>query len=64
MKREWLIKYRISKHMTQDQLALKTGLSQSYISSIENGTRGKRMLPYAAKKWAKVLGFDWTKFYE
>ena len=60
--RNWLIKLRKSKGLTQQQLSVETGLSQNYISSIENGERNAPVR--TAKKIAAALGFDWQRFYE
>ncbi len=53
---------RLEKGLTQKQLAELTGLTQSAISRYEKGTR--RPTPEHAKLIAKVLGFDWTEFFE
>lgn len=60
--RNWLIELRKSKGLTQQQLSVETGLSQNYISSIENGVRSVPV--WTAKKIAAALGFDWQRFYE
>ena len=62
MKREWLIAFRKAKNLTQGELAEAIGISQMSLSSYEQGIRNPK--PQLAKKIAKVLGFDWTKFYE
>ena len=62
MKREWLINYRKSRNMSQEELANKCDVKQITISSIENGQR--RPSPELAQKIAKIFGFYWTKFYE
>lgn len=61
-KRKWLIKERESKHKSQEQLAEECNVTQMAISNIENGYR--RPSPELAKKIAKALDFEWTKFYE
>ena len=60
--REWLIALRKAKKLTQTQLAEEVGISQSYVTSIENGKR--RVPVWTAKKIAAALGFEWQKFYE
>ena len=60
--RNWLIEFRKSKGLTQQQLSVETGLSQNYISSIENGERNAPVR--TAKKIAAALGFDWQRFYD
>ena len=61
-KREWLIKLREKKELTQSQVATLCNTTQITICHIENGAR--RPSPELAKKLAKALGFEWTKFYE
>ena len=62
MKREWLVAFRKAKNLTQSELSQAIGISQISLSSYEQGIRTPK--PFIAKKIAKVLGFDWTKFYE
>lgn len=62
MKRDWLIVLRQKKELSQDELAKLCNTTQMTISNIENGNR--RPSPNLAQKLAKVLKFDWTKFYE
>lgn len=57
-----LKKIREQQEMTQIQLGEKTGLSNSYISMIENKER--RPSVDAAMRIAKALGFKWTLFFE
>ena len=62
--REWLKELRLQKDMTQTEVAEMVGIAPHYYSYIENG---KRCLPSRCdteKKIAKVLGFDWTRFFE
>lgn len=53
---------RREKRMTQRELAERVGCVRGHISSIENG----RVHPSVdmAKAIGKVLGFEWTRFYE
>ena len=60
--REWLIQLRELKGLTQLQVANQSGISRSYYSGIEIGTRNVK--PATAKRIASVLGFDWTLFFE
>lgn len=60
--RDWLVSLRIVKGFTQNEVATKCGISRSYYSGIENGTRNAK--PSTAKEIANVLGFDWTIFFE
>lgn len=62
--REWLKEIREKKGLSQYQVAQQAKLSQSYYAGIETGDRGHKLPVKTAKKIAKVLGFDWTKFYE
>lgn len=60
--RYWLIELRKQNGLTQKQLAEMVGLSRSYYSEIELGTKtpgGK-----AAKRIADLLGFDMELFFE
>lgn len=41
-----------------------SGISQSYYSLIENGTRGNPLNVDIAKKIASALNFEWTQFYD
>lgn len=48
--------------MTQSEVAKAVGISRAFYTNIENG---KRLYSVeTAKKIAKVLGFDWTSFFE
>lgn len=62
MKRTWLIDLRNNKQLSQEELSKLCDVSQMQISNIENGSR--RPSPELAKKIAKILKFNWTKFYE
>lgn len=62
MRREWLIAFRKAKNLTQLELSQAIGISQITLSSYEQGIRNPK--PKTAKKIARVLGFDWAKFYE
>lgn len=60
--REWLVQLRKHKGFTQLEAAEKAGISRSYYSGIELGTRNVPVK--TAKKVAAVLGFEWTLFFE
>lgn len=60
--RNWLVEKRNSKNLSQIELSVKVGISQQALSKYESGTRTPSV--ETAKKIAKVLGFNWTKFYE
>ena len=53
---------RKERGMTMKQLGDVTGLSESYISMIENMERTPSVP--AAKRIAAALGFEWTRFFE
>ncbi len=60
--REWLIEKRAELKLSQNKLAEKCGVSQSYISAIKNGERNVPVR--TAKKIASVLCFEWTEFFK
>lgn len=60
--REWLVQLRKQQGLTQQQVADRAGISRSYYSGIENGTRDGQV--DKIKRIADVLGFDWTIFFE
>lgn len=60
--RDWLIVIRKKAGMPQYKVAAEVGISPSYYSAIELGTRNLRVP--TAKKIAAVLGFEWQRFYE
>jgi len=62
MMREWLFEIRKRKNLTMAEVAARSNISESYYSLIENGNRNVPV--HTAKKIAKVLDFNWTKFYE
>jgi len=47
--------------MTQEQVADGSGISRSYYTNIENGTKTPSVA--AAKSIAKALKFEWGKFF-
>ncbi len=60
--RKWLFEIRKNKNLTMAEVAARSNISESYYSMIESGNRDVPV--HTAKKIAKVLGFNWTKFYE
>lgn len=58
----WLIDLRKTKGMTHEDVSNVCGISRQYYSMIEMGERSPSV--ETAKKIAKVLDFDWTKFYD
>lgn len=60
--RKWLKDIRDSKGLTQEQVAILSGISRSHYTHIEQGTKTPSV--NVAKRIAKQLGFDWTIFFE
>lgn len=56
--RDWLLKARKEKNLTQLQVAEKLGVSESYYNYIENGTRQKKMDLPIASKLSEILGIS------
>lgn len=59
--RHWLVQMRLNNNMTQAEAAKQAGISRSYYSGIEVGSRNAPVA--TAKKIAAALGFDWTLFF-
>ncbi|MFS1010252.1 helix-turn-helix transcriptional regulator [Enterococcus casseliflavus] len=59
--REWLIKTREEKGMTQDQVAKNADIERTYYNMIERGKR--RPSVEVAKRIGQVLHFEWTSFF-
>jgi len=57
-----LVKIRQDKNFTQSQVATNADISLSFYSQIENGVRKPSV--ETAKRIAKVLGIEWTRFFE
>ncbi len=62
MERDWLIAIRESKGLSQKCVSEQVGVAQPSYCTIEKGRRAPSVS--TAKAIAKVLGFDWTQFYE
>ena len=60
--RKWLVALRKAAGHTQADLAEMIGVSQPSYCNIEKGER--RPSPKTAKALGRVLGFDWTRFYQ
>ena len=60
--RTWLIDIRKKKGLAQSFVAEKVGISAPSYCNIENGSR--RPSVDNAKEIARLLGFEWTRFYE
>lgn len=61
-RRKWLYEARKNKSLTMAEVAARSSISESYYSMIESGNRNVPV--HTAKKIAKTLDFNWTKFYE
>lgn len=53
--REWLKNLRLERNMTQQQVAAKMGVSDSYYSFIESGERQKKMDIVVIAKLAEIF---------
>ncbi|MBS4214284.1 helix-turn-helix domain-containing protein [Neobacillus rhizophilus] len=62
MKREWLIKLRKSKKMTQKHISSAAFIDRAYYAQIESGIRNPSI--NVAKSIAHVLGFNPIKFFQ
>ncbi|MED0680647.1 helix-turn-helix transcriptional regulator [Aneurinibacillus thermoaerophilus] len=60
--RVWLKEIRESKELSHDEAAELSGISRSYYTHIENGTKTPSV--NVAKKIAKALKFRWTLFFK
>ena len=60
--KELLQKKREAAGFTQEQMASKLGVTSQYYNLIENGHR--RPGPEKAKEVGRILGIDWTLFYD
>lgn len=60
--RDWLEEYRKDKGFTHEDVATECGITRQYYSLIENGNRDVPV--HTAKKIAKTLDFEWTRFFE
>lgn len=56
--REFLRDLRKERKLSQDEIAKRVGLTQSFYSMIETGERVERMAIEMAIKFANVLGID------
>lgn len=62
MQRKWLYKLRVRKKITYKNLADAVGITPQHLYYLETGERTPSTK--LAKKIAKILGFEWTKFYD
>lgn len=59
--RKWLKVYRDARKLTQYETAELSGISRTYYTHIENGTKTPSV--EVAKKIADTLHFDWVYFF-
>jgi transcriptional regulator with XRE-family HTH domain len=57
----WLEEIRKDKKLTRDDIATGAGITPNYYSMLIGGRRPSVKV---AKRVARVMGFDWTLFYE
>lgn len=62
--REWLKDLRVSKGLSQKEVAKRVGVTQQYYNFIELGKRGSLEKNRVEQKIAEILDFEWTRFYE
>lgn len=62
MIRNWLVAIRTEHGFSQKYVSEQIGIAQPYYCTIETGKRQPAVK--TAKKIAKVLDFNWTRFYE
>lgn len=60
--REWLIRARIKKNLTQEELGKKVGVTSNCITQYEKNVRFPK--PQILVKLCEVLEIDIKKFYE
>ncbi|MEN2466720.1 helix-turn-helix transcriptional regulator [Ornithinibacillus sp. JPR2-1] len=60
--RKWLKEIRESKGLTQEQVAILSGISRSHYTHIEQGNKTPSV--EVAKSIAKTLKFNWVLFFE
>lgn len=59
---DWLLRIRLEKQLTQEQVANLIGIPRTTYSSIEQGRRQPSVKN--AMRIASVLQFDWTLFFK
>lgn len=62
--RNWLKDLRKEKGYTQEDLSREVGISRSYYTQLERGYENKQPSTKVAKELGRILGCDWTIFYE
>lgn len=61
MKREWMVNHRKKLKMTQEEAALKLGISRSYYSQIENGVHNPSGM--LALRLSNFFNVEMSKFF-
>ncbi|MCM3111645.1 helix-turn-helix transcriptional regulator [Lederbergia lenta] len=59
--RSWLKNYRNARGLTQEETSYLSGISRSYYTHIEQGSKTPTV--EVAKNIAKTLKFDWVLFF-
>lgn len=59
--RIWLKDMRLERNLTQEEVATLSGISRSFYTCIEQGTKTPSVS--TAKAIAKTLKFDWVIFF-
>lgn len=62
VERTFLIAIRKARDMSQKEVADEAGMNQASYCNIESGKRNPSVK--VAQKLGKVLGFDWTEFFQ
>ncbi|MFD1316998.1 helix-turn-helix transcriptional regulator [Loigolactobacillus coryniformis] len=60
--RTWLREIRLSQSLTQEDIAVASGIKRPYYTAIENGDRQPSVK--VAKKIANKMKFDWVIFFD
>lgn len=62
--RDWLRELRHKRGLTQEEVAERAGIARTYYVQLETGSGCKSLSPDTAMRVAKVLGFEWPRFFE
>ena len=62
--RPWLKSIRVDRGYTQNQVAEMVGISRCFYTQLESMHPRKGLRPKTAKSIGRVLGFDWSWFYQ
>lgn len=60
--RDWLKELRNSRGMTQEEVAVLSGISRSHYTHVEQGNKTPSV--EVSKRIARTLRFDWTIFFD